>query len=137
MLAVLASAIARLMNFSQRTAQRFNFPFVSEFLALSQFDEFKHFFHPVERLLEQFDNLRHFFNRLADGRRNGRSFQCRRNRRSGRQIGWGNLFDSTPATPSSTTDIVRRYGANRFGWLFVHHCLSEHDAKPVKSNGEL
>lgn len=121
------------MNFSQRAAQRFNFPFVSEFLAFGQFDKFKHFLHLVERLFEQFHNLCHFFNRPADGRRDDRIFRRRKNRRGGRRTGLGNLFRSTSAasapaamaTPSSTADIVRRRGAIRFSWCFVRHfCAS-------------
>jgi len=63
-----------LMNSVQGAAQRFNFAFVGEFLALSQFDKFEHFLHLVERLFERFDNLRHFFNRLTDGGSRGFNF---------------------------------------------------------------
>jgi hypothetical protein len=141
----LSPFVARLMNFAQSLAQRFNFPLVGDFLAFGQFDELKHFLHLVERLFEHFDNLRGFFHRPVDG--GGRGFdlsfgQCRR---VGRRTSLGNWFRSpraaptatTVAAPPSTAGTSRRRGKIGFSLWFLRHFRFEHDALPEKSKGEL
>jgi len=134
----------RPMNSLQRAAQRFDFPFVGEFLALGQFDQFKHFLHLIERLFERFDYLRYFFNCLADGRSGSFGFLCGQSRRFGRRTGPGNLFHAARtaaaaaamAAPSAAVRTSRRRGSIRFGLWFLHHFWVEHDALPDKSNPE-
>lgn len=65
----LSPIAARLLNPTQRAAQRFDFPFVGGFLAFRQLDELAHFFHLFQNLFERFDNLPHFVNGPADGGR--------------------------------------------------------------------
>ena len=136
---------ARLMNSAHRQAQRFNFPLVSELLALGHFDEFEHFLHLVERLFQRLNNLCHLFNRLADG--GSRSFDLAfgQDGRVGWRTSWGNLFRSpraaaaaaTMAAPPTTAGTSRRRGKICFGLWFLRHCWREHDAPPDKSKGEL
>ncbi len=145
MLRPLVPFTLRLMNIVQRAAQRFNFPLVSEFLALGQFDEFEHFLHLVERLFERFDNLRHLFNRLTDGGRRSFGFSFGQWRHIGLRAGLGNWFCSsraaataaTVAPPPPTARATRRRGVIWFNLWFLRHFRFEHEAPPDKSNGEL
>ncbi len=135
----------RLMDFAQRLAQRLDFAFVSEFLALGQFDEFEDFFHLVECLFQRLDNSGHFFNRLADGGGRGFDFSFGKCRRVGRWTRLGNLFRSaraattsaTVATPPATGRTSRLCGKIWFSLWFLRHFWCEHDALPDKSKGEL
>jgi hypothetical protein len=65
-----ATGIARITRavgqLSQGAAQRLDLAFVSEFLALGEFDQFQNFFHLIYRALERFDDLHDFINRLMN-----------------------------------------------------------------------
>lgn len=59
--------VSRALDLSQGAAQRFDFTLVSVLLAISQFGEFKHFLHLIEKLLEGDDDFVDVLNGLADG----------------------------------------------------------------------
>ena len=56
------------MDIAQGAAERFNLPFVAQFLALGEFHEFQYIFHLIYRALEGVNDFHHFVNGLADGR---------------------------------------------------------------------
>jgi hypothetical protein len=132
------------MNSAQRAPQRFNFPFVGDFLALGHFDQFEHFLHLVERLLEHFNNPRHFFSCPADGGSWSFGFGFGRQGHLGRRTGRRNRLraaraastTAAVATPASAARTAGRRGLARYGWLFIHHGESKHGATPDNCNTE-
>jgi hypothetical protein len=60
---------ARRLDTAERSAKFVNFPFVGQFLAFGQLDQFKNFVQLVNRVLERFRNFRGMSHSLADGRR--------------------------------------------------------------------
>ena len=57
-----------MVNISQGAAERFNLPFVAQFLTLGEFHEFQYIFHLIHRPFEGVNDFHHFVNCLADGR---------------------------------------------------------------------
>lgn len=58
----------RRLDAAQRPAQFVNLPFVSQFLAFGDFDEFQHFVEMINHLLERRGHFRGVFDGLTDGR---------------------------------------------------------------------
>jgi hypothetical protein len=56
------------LKLPQSPQQGFNFAFVSEFLALGQFNQFQNFLHLLQSLLQRFDNPHDLVDCLTDGR---------------------------------------------------------------------
>lgn len=59
--------LALRLNPAQRTAQFFNLAFISQFLPLSDFHQFKHLIQLVVQFLERLGNKSGVFHRLSNG----------------------------------------------------------------------
>ncbi|SPE59034.1 hypothetical protein SBV1_2980008 [Verrucomicrobia bacterium] len=89
------TAFAGPVQLPDRAPQGFDFPFVGVFLALGQFERFKHFFHVVEGFAQGHEDLVDLVDGLLNGRRRGRLGRGESSLGAGRLLspglrhGWG------------------------------------------------